>query len=103
MLTKSEVIAVAENYVRQLEKESGGTPVIIQHEATIEKPYGYVFFFDSIKFLETRDYKYAILGNAPFLVENETGKIIEFGTAHETEYYINEYEAGRWPDNRRMD
>jgi hypothetical protein len=36
------------------------------------------------------------------LVENKTGKIIVFGTNRSIEYYIQEYESGRWPDMPRL-
>jgi hypothetical protein len=66
--------------------------IIIIDEATIEKPWGWVFFFSSKKWMETNDTKYAIAGNAPIIVEKATGKLITTGTARETEYYIENYE-----------
>ena len=66
--------------------------IIIIDEATIEKPWGWVFFFSSKQWMETNDTKYAIAGNAPIIVEKETGRLITTGTARETEYYIENYE-----------
>ncbi|MEL1245114.1 hypothetical protein AAEO56_12630 [Flavobacterium sp. DGU11] len=101
MLTENEMITIAEDYIKKIEKESG-IDLIIGHEVTIKKSYGHIFFYTSKKLIETGDDKYAVAGNAPFLVENETGKVIEFGTAENEEYYIEEYESGRWPNNRRV-
>ena len=73
------------------------------NELTINKDYGYVIFFTSKKYYETGDDKYAVVGNGPFLVENKTGKVVQFGTAMDVDYYLEEYENGRWPNNRRLD
>jgi hypothetical protein len=66
--------------------------LVIFDEFTIEKPWGWVFFHGSKKWMETKDIKYAIAGNSPIIVEKETGNLIFTGTAHETEYYIENYE-----------
>ena len=101
MLTEQAILEIAEGFNKKIEAESGIDTILV-HEYTIKKPYGDVFFYTSKKYYETHDDRYAVAGNAPFLVENTTGKIIEFGTAMDTEYYLEEYEAGRWPDNRRL-
>ncbi|WP_165590516.1 hypothetical protein [Chryseobacterium aquaticum] len=43
-----------------------------------------------------------LLGNTPFLVENKVGKIVVFGSSRGLDYYIEEYEGGRWPDMPRL-
>ncbi len=65
---------------------------VIIDEATIEKSYGWIFFFNSKKFLETGDFLYALGGNGPIAVEKETGQLHKLGTAHPSEYYIKEFE-----------
>lgn len=79
MLTEKEIAEIANKYVQEIEKRSG-IQLLIGEGETIKKPY-----------------KHAIAGNAPFLVEKETGNITVFGTAHMEDYYVKEYEAGRWP------
>ncbi|MDC8006031.1 YrhB domain-containing protein [Aureisphaera galaxeae] len=95
MLTKEKAIEVAKKYVKEDETESG-IEMIILHKYTVEKAYGYVFHYTNKKYHETEDFQYAIVGNAPFLVEKETGRVIVFGTARPLEYYINGYENGTW-------
>lgn len=95
MLTQNEMDIIAEKYLFDLEPKTR-IPVIILHAYTTKKDYGNIYFFDSKMRVETGDDRYAIAGNAPFLVEKATGKIIVFGTARSEEYYIQEYEAGRW-------
>ncbi len=66
--------------------------IVIVHSATIEKYWGWMFFYTSKKWIETQDIQYALAGNAPVIVERETAKLIQTGTAHSPEYYIERYE-----------
>lgn len=66
--------------------------IIILEQETIDKPWGWVFFYTSRKWLETNDDEYAIAGNAPIIVEGSTGKLYETGTAYSIEQYIANYE-----------
>ncbi|GAB2829212.1 hypothetical protein [Ferruginibacter profundus] len=95
MLTEKEMDEIAEKYIADM-FEGTSKEVILLHEFTLKKNYGNIYVYNNKKYIETKDYRYALAGNAPFLVQNETGKIIEFGTAHSKDYYIQEYEADRW-------
>jgi hypothetical protein len=66
--------------------------IIIVDNATIEKSWGWVFFYTSKKWLETHETKYALAGNSPLIVERDSGKIVSTGTAKSTESYIANYE-----------
>lgn len=96
MLTENKILEIANNYVKSFEEEIG-MELTIPHESIIKKPYGNIFYYITKKYYETRNDKYGLAGNAPFLVENTTGNIIDFGTARSIEYYLKEYEAGRYP------
>jgi hypothetical protein len=61
-------------------------------DATIEKPWGWVFFYDSRRFLETGDDSSRLFGNAPIIVNATTGIASDTGTAYPVEHYISEYE-----------
>lgn len=91
MLTKQEMLEVAKLHIKKMD-EKDGIDTIILEDYTVHKPYGSIFCYDSKLFQETGDFIYAIAGNAPFLVEKNTGKVITFGTANDVEYYINLYE-----------
>ena len=96
MLTESEILKIAKKYV--LESENlFRTPMILLESYTIEKNYGYIFFYTTKAKFENPESEINIVGNAPFIVERMSGRIIEFGTARSSTYYIEEYEAGRWP------
>lgn len=66
--------------------------IIILEQETIDRPWGWVFFYTSRKWYETSDDIYAIAGNAPILVEKATGTLFETGTAHSIEHYIAQFE-----------
>ena len=59
---------------------------------TIEKEYGWVFFYQTKDYLETGNIEDTLVGNAPFIVNKYTGEVAETGTAYPVEYYIAEYE-----------
>jgi hypothetical protein len=96
MLTKSEARAlVVAELGRQQERGYASAPkdLVVVDEATIERPWGWVFFYNSKRFLETRDFLHALAGNAPpFIVNRHTGEMRATGTAYRTEHYIAEYE-----------
>jgi hypothetical protein len=69
-----------------------GDQVAIQFEETVEKPYGWVFFYDSKQSIETGAFEHSLLGNAPIIVGID-GEIRVTGTAKPLEYYLAQYEA----------
>ena len=62
-------------------------------EATITKPYGWIFFYQSKAYLETGNRSEFLVGNAPILIERFNAELAVFGTSHPTEHYIQEYES----------
>jgi len=60
---------------------------------TIEKEYGWVFFYQTKEYLKSANIVDALVGNAPFIVNKYTGELIETGTANPIEDYIAEYET----------
>jgi len=72
-----------------------GDRLVVLDAHTIEKEYGWVFFYDSLKYLETGDCSYLIAGNSPIIVEKQDGSLHTLGTALSPEESIKEYEAKR--------
>ena len=66
---------------------------MIVEDSTIERPWGWVFFYESRRFLDTGDSSARFAGNAPIIVERETGELLDTGTAHPVEFYLDNYEA----------
>jgi hypothetical protein len=92
LLTREQAKALARDYIRRLNTLPDGDELVICDENTIERPFGWVFFYDSRRALETGDFRHAIAGNAPIIVNRHDGSITVTGTALPVEYYISEYE-----------
>jgi hypothetical protein len=73
--------------------EEAECEVVIVDSATIERAFGWVFFYQSREYVETGDFAHRLVGNAPLIVNRLTGEVRSTGTAHPTEYYLTEYEA----------
>jgi hypothetical protein len=65
----------------------------ILDEHTIDRPYGWVFFYQSKRFIETRNPLDGFVGNAPIIINRFTGELRVTGTAHPVDHYIAEYET----------
>jgi hypothetical protein len=66
--------------------------IVIVDESTIERHWGWVFFYTSRRWLETGEIQYALGGNSPLIVERSTGRILETGSALHIDAYIANYE-----------
>lgn len=64
-------------------------------DKTLAKEFGWVFFYNTKKYLETKDFRDMLGGNAPIIIDKNTGKVTETGTANPIEDYIDEYEKSR--------
>jgi hypothetical protein len=73
----------------------GKDELAVIDEATLDKDYGWVFFYTSRKFLETGDFNDAIPGTGPVVVERTDGSVHFLGSNLDTEELIERYEAGR--------
>lgn len=63
----------------------------------IDKEDYWVFFYNSAKFFETGDYSYALVGNAPFIVDKYEGVVYHTGTGNPIEYYMDLFEKNELP------
>jgi hypothetical protein len=91
MVTREQARAIAQNY---LNKIAGGdeTELVLLLDATIERAFGWVFFYNSRRFVETGDPDSVMAGNAPFIVSATDGSIYDTGTAEPIENYIERFE-----------
>jgi hypothetical protein len=93
MLDYEDAIAAAERELAAIDDLAEGDALVLQLQHTIERPFGWVFFYTSRLYLETGEIRYALAGNAPFTVNRHTGEIVKTGTARPVHEYIAEYEA----------
>ena len=59
----------------------------------LPRPYGWVFFWESRRFLETSQTPDRLAGNAPILIDRVDGELRVTGTAYPIEHYLQMYEA----------
>ena len=91
MIDKAQAIDIAHRRISSFTETA--LPLVLLEEDTIEKPYGWIFFYQSKPYLETGNISFALAGNGPFLVKKADGMIKVFGSAYGTDYYLEEYEA----------
>jgi len=90
-ITKSEARQIAHDHVKATEVGVGLELVLLDRH-TMERNFGWVFFYDSKLHVETGDFQYAVAGNAPIVVTKADGALHVTGTAHPVEHYLKEFE-----------
>lgn len=90
MLTKQEAANLVQYRLTKLnqDEELAIAPNII------EKPYGWVFYFNSKKFLESGDASHALYGAGPVIVNKNDGTVNFCGTSTPPSESIAQYERG---------
>jgi hypothetical protein len=63
--------------------------------AVREEDFGWIFFYDSKQYIETDDYRYRLVGNAPIIVDRSDSSVHVTGTAYPIDYFIEEYRQKR--------
>ena len=86
-ISKDQAEKIALQYVKAKEAEIGCELMLIE-ASTMERNFGWVFFYDSKNRIETGDFRYAIAGNAPIVITRSDGAIHETGTALPLESYL---------------
>jgi len=91
MIDKAQALKAARDFVNR-PGFSPGVEIAIEEGSTVERPFGWVFFYNSKRFVETGDRREALDGNAPIIVDRRDGSIHPTGTARPLESYIEKYE-----------
>jgi hypothetical protein len=90
MIALQDAAMLARQYVeRHLDRAD--LRLVLQEEYTTEYSFGWIFFYNSQEFVRTGNVAYLVGGNAPLLVERETGRLFVTGTAHPIQTYIDRY------------
>ena len=94
MLNREQARELVVAELERLQQAYPDTPtdVVIMDDVTIEKEWGWVFFYQSERYLKTKEFSYMLFGNAPYIVNRLSGEMRITGTAHPIEYYIEDYE-----------
>lgn len=90
MIDKAAARKKAREYL--LKKAPGHAENWAIHDRTLDKPYGWIFFYDHRRYVEEKDRRSRLAGNGPILVENESGAVHQFGTAEPLDFYLSQFE-----------
>jgi hypothetical protein len=97
MLSKREARELVEGELTRVEQALSrgeyADGIAIMDSETMEFAWGWVFFYQSKKFLEMGGDDFALWGNAPFIVNKKTGEVRATGTSRPIAHYVREYEA----------
>jgi hypothetical protein len=89
MLTEQGARELVEAFLADTAKKIEGGLLIYPPD---EKPYGWVYSYTSRLYAETGDFRYAIGGNGPIVVERATGKLHTLGTANHPDISVAQFE-----------
>ncbi|MDX2086317.1 MAG: YrhB domain-containing protein [Kofleriaceae bacterium] len=87
MLTHDEARFIAESHLRATSTHD----VVIVDRHTIERRWGWVFFYNTRQFVETGDRDHGLIGNAPLFVDRVDGHLWISGTGFPIEHYLRVY------------
>jgi hypothetical protein len=60
-----------------------------------EHDFGWLYFYDSSRHIESGDDRDVLVGNAPLIVDRIDGNLYITGSARPIEYYVEEYRRGQ--------
>ena len=90
MLTKTEALELVSEKLRHM--GTPDNPLAVVEKSTIERPFGWVFFYNSKKYIETGVFRYRLAGNGPVIV-NKSTQVVEFcGSNKPVQELIEDYE-----------
>ena len=100
MLTFDEALAEAENKVAELAREiPGSDELVILHDLIRERARGWVFPFNTKRFLETRYPLDGLVGYGPIFVDKQTGHTYVLGSAR-IQAWLDTYDLTGTPPPR---
>lgn len=91
MINNHEANVIANRYLRELEQQVGESLALLLDD-TLETEAGWVFFYNTVEFIETGDFISCLAGNSPFIVEKNVGAIHELGTGKPVEESLKDFE-----------
>ena len=90
MLEISDALALVVSKLAEMAPKE--EPYVVLSEKTIERPFGWIFFYNSKTFVETESVLHRLAGNGPVFVNRFTGSIDFFGSAQDVDTVLANYE-----------
>lgn len=95
-LTPEEAQEIVWKFLKNI--ESKDRELAISHIESFE--YGWVFYWNSKKYLETRDFlRHSLIGNVPIIIDKTNGNAYNTGTARKTADYLDEFMKAKEKDH----
>jgi hypothetical protein len=97
VLTKEEAWDLA---MSRIYRHPSEIKIVMLDEYTIERPFGWIFFFQSKKFMETGKLRDRLVGNLPILVNKHSGEMQRIRPIKKVTEQIDEYER-KWDESAK--
>ncbi|QBK03740.1 hypothetical protein DW355_02200 [Hylemonella gracilis] len=105
MLSREQADHLVASYLARAEDEMSsfgsalpGNDRKPKHQLTVtsvsDYDFGWVYRYNTKAFIETGDFSYTLVGNAPLIVDKIDGGLYVTGTARPLEYYIAQFRVG---------
>src|SRR5262245_16264653 len=99
MIDVKKAREIAQEYLDRTNSRSRQVDkAVILDEVTEEHDFGWVFFYQSERFIATNDPMAQLYGNAPMIIRKSDGKLFLTGTARRTEYYVENFKKYGTPN-----
>lgn len=95
-ITKADAREIAGKVVAALSMQHN---FVILEDRTVERPFGWVFFYTTREYIQTGDPKYLIPGTAPLVVNRDDGSTEHLATSIPPARAIEIYEK-RWYEKK---
>jgi Immunity protein 35 len=89
-ITKDRALDIARRTIATLKP---GTELVILEDKTVEKDFGWVFFYTTKKYLESHNSRDLLPGNSPLVVERADGSTHFLSTSLPPNRAIEEFES----------
>jgi hypothetical protein len=97
MITEAEARTLVEQYIENLDRPDLNL-VLLENQTLSLLPHGWVFFYTTAMYQRTRNPRFLIGGNAPLLVEKNSGLLHVLGTARPLAAYLEPHQR-RWRED----
>jgi hypothetical protein len=101
MINFKEAFQIATDYVAQelTDSRSNRFKLAIDANHVIEKKYGWIFTYNTERFLETEEIEDMVFGGGPFLVYKADGAIYQFWSGDSLDNQLREFELSHHLDS----
>ena len=95
MLDRHTAEPIAEAFINRPEWNQTDRRFIVFDDATSEKPYGWIFFYQSERYIQTGELRYTLSGNVPSVSERADASIHPLAYQPLFDLALAEYESRR--------